>query len=75
MTRKKQRSPYEGRLNELERILNLVNEAECAMIDARDDAQHLDFDFLAGYMEPVTESLIALEQIVINAIEVEKSED
>lgn len=42
---------------------------------ARDDAQNLDFTFLAGYMEPVTESLIALEQIVINAIELEKSED
>ena len=73
--KKKPRSPYEGKLSYLERILTLVNEAECAMIDARDDAQNLDFHFLAGYMEPVTEALIALEQIVINAVELEKSED
>ena len=46
MTRKKKpRSPYEGKLSYLERILTLVNEAECAMIDARDDAQNLDFHF------------------------------
>lgn len=73
--KKKQRSPYEGKLCYLERILTLVNEAECAMIDARDDAQHFDWHFLAGYMEPVTEALIALEQIIINAVELEKSED
>lgn len=48
--KKKQRSPYEGKLSYLERILNLVNEAECAMIDARDDAQHFDWHFLAGSM-------------------------